>query len=751
MKELSVLVEIEYSRALTAIPTAYQPGIWRYCLYFTGSLLPFMQDTYNRKRIKVNNVIVDHIEYVKFETVNEMRAQLADKDDMGGWVDGDNIVYVRFPFMNPPCMHYSFRYGVMMGFTDNRPVIIDGIMYRPGLLSSPKVEQRADAFTYNRMKFNTATVTVDNTKGQFDNAGFLFGNEFNVLAAKIPPEDENDAARRRVKLLAEAENKQLIPVKKTDEYITLTGKDKEQPKPPVWKLAQYYISNITAGLGAATFHLKDKRERLAAKIPNRQYTEDVYKYIDDKYIDKDMQEAYGKCFGVPGVCLEDKRIFVDKNAKPLVNWDQYHFRLSSQISRVDRIQVKMTSGELPDGKGGFTHVDGWTTVYQRVKPNDGSPDDWDGSYPRWKPGISIGKGPDYYPNGGGVIVKQDTALLSAGMITLPYEVAKKDGKRDNKINDVRMDGVFNDPGKRVKDNEFVTPLDIIKDILYKYANTPYDKQRYNFEIETELAPLNDFEIGVFFDKSVPVYEAIEKLQGGSVIGFQFGVYRDLFTARLDNPNRAISRKIHNIEILHLDEVEVDWNADLYGSYTDIEYAYNYDEKSGRRWIDKSKQRNILEKHRQEKDWSVKTLLAKEEDAQKKSDILLEDFSELQPMIKNIQLSGEKWFDLREYDIVEIDFRIPGEEREKYPHHLIRLISEVGNGRLVAAGKTTNEYVTLINDEKETAGKRDFVGEIRCQILNIETDTQTNITTIDVKVRREIDLWPERGSVFMETY
>ena len=96
--------------------------------------------------------------------------------------------------------------------------------------------------------------------------------------------------------------------------------------------------------------------------------------------------------------------------------------------------------------------------------------------------------------------------------------------------------------------------------------------------------------------------------------------------------------------------------------------------------------------------------------------------------------------MREYDIVEIDFRIPGEEQEKYPHHLIRLISEVGNGRLVAAGSMTNEYVTLINDEKETAGKRNFVGELRCQILNIETDTQTAITTIDVKVRRETDLW-----------
>jgi len=98
--------------------------------------------------------------------------------------------------------------------------------------------------------------------------------------------------------------------------------------------------------------------------------------------------------------------------------------------------------------------------------------------------------------------------------------------------------------------------------------------------------------------------------------------------------------------------------------------------------------------------------------------------------------------LREYDMVEIDFRIPGDERDKYPRHLIKLIEEVGNGRLVTMGRETNEYVTLMSDEKEAAGKRDFVGEIRCYILNVVTDTQTGITTIDVKVRQETDLWPK---------
>jgi hypothetical protein len=229
---------------------------------------------------------------------------------------------------------------------------------------------------------------------------------------------------------------------------------------------------------------------------------------------------------------------------------------------------------------------------------------------------------------------------------------------------------------------------------------------------------------------------LRRIQETSVIGFQFTVYKNLFTARLDNPNREISWKIRNTDILHLDQVEIDWNSDFYGSSTDIEYAYNYNEKTGMRWIDTTQKEKILDMHRQEKDWSAKTLLANEADAQKKSDILLEDFSTLQPLIKNIQLSDKKWFNMRVYDMTEIDFSIPGEEYEKYPHHIIRLISEVGNGRLVTIGRKTGEYVSAINDEKETVGQRNFVGELRCQILMVETDTKSGITTIDVRVKNK---------------
>jgi len=298
MKELALFAEVEHSEELTAIPTIFEAGIWRYSLYATGGILPFMEDTFNRTPVNVSNIIIDNEEYIRFDTLELLREQL--HADKGGWVNGGSVVYVRFPFCNPPYLHYSFKCGILMGFTNGSPLLKDGTMYKPGLLTSPRITHSADTFTYDRMKFNTANISIDNTNGQFDDARKFFGNEFNFK-------------------------------------VGVVGKEEQ----PLKMSAQYYIENILVSLGKADFKLSDKRERLSAKIPNKQYTTGDYPNIDDNLVDKDMQEAYGRCFGVPGVCLEGKSIYVNGVGGEQIK--QYRFRFSSQISRIDRIQVKMTN------------------------------------------------------------------------------------------------------------------------------------------------------------------------------------------------------------------------------------------------------------------------------------------------------------------------------------------------------------------------------------------------------------------------
>ena len=734
MEELTVLAEIEHTESLKAIPSAFQPGIWRYCLYAAGGVLPFMEDTFNRAKIKASNIIIDNEEYARADTLEELRARLPVKD--GGWVNRGSVVYVKFPHFRPPVVFFKYRHGVLEGFTNSSPVMLDGLMYRPGLLTAPVTENSADAFTYDKMKFNSASISFANTDARFDKAGFLFGNEFNLRAGTA--ENRQDAQPRNiVKMIESAGGVKTVSMqKKTGEYVTLIdGEEKQQPSPADYPmLAQYYISNMTVSLDKATFHLKDKRERLSAKIPDKQFTAETlgkdFEYLDDDVKDTDMQEAYGHCFGVPGVCLEGKRVYVNKDAANKTVLPQYRFRFSSEITRIDRIQVKMTAGDVrdPDGPPGSTiRVDGWTTVYQREPPEDAnSLDLWPGDWPadgsgRWKPGLETG---DPEPPGDLETYK------NRGIITLRWDIAKEGGRRENSANETRIDGVFINK---------TTPLEIIPDIMAKYSGFPYAPGKYNIEeIEQELAPLSH-EIGIMFDKPVSVYEAIEKIQGGCVLGFQFCVRENKFTARLDNPNRPEKPEIKAAEILNLDEVEVDWNADLYGTHADIEYAYNYGEQAGRHFIDTDMREAILDLHRVEKEWPASSLLANEESAEKKSNILLEDFAEMCPLIKNIKLSGRKWLALRVYDILPIDFSIHREEQANYAGRIIRLME--GAGRTVSLRKKTGEYVTSIGEEKEVSGGRDFAGKkVRCQILRVEFDTQSGITTIDVRKRERSKEW-----------
>jgi hypothetical protein len=153
----------------------------------------------------------------------------------------------------------------------------------------------------------------------------------------------------------------------------------------------------------------------------------------------------------------------------------------------------------------------------------------------------------------------------------------------------------------------------------------------------------------------------------------------------------------------------------------------------------------------DKEWNSKTLLAEEEWARLKSDILLEDFEELRPLIKNIKVAGEKWLGLgttdpplRVYDITRIDFRIPGKEVDKYPRHIIRLISEVGTERVVGAGGKTDEYVIMNDDKKENLGKREFAGSLRCKVMRVDTDINTGVTVMDVQVTGRNRAWEGRG-------
>jgi hypothetical protein len=101
-----------------------------------------MDLTHNKTPVDVNNIIINQEEYARFDTLEQMREYLSVRDDRGCWVKEGPVVYVRCPNGRPPFVFISRRYGVLEGFTDGKPLLRNGRMYRPGLLSAPKIEQK---------------------------------------------------------------------------------------------------------------------------------------------------------------------------------------------------------------------------------------------------------------------------------------------------------------------------------------------------------------------------------------------------------------------------------------------------------------------------------------------------------------------------------------------------------------------------------------------------------------------------------
>jgi hypothetical protein len=363
---------------------------------------------------------------------------------------------------------------------------------------------------------------------------------------------------------------------------------------------------------------------------------------------------------------------------------------------------------------GNADFDGWTDIYHN--PSYQSEYGWD--WPGWKAGVTAG----------------NLTRFGEGIVGIYWESAHQGEKKDNATNDVRIDAIF---------SEVNSPRDIIKDIIDTYAGKPFIDQNFDMtEFNTELAPLPN--IGICLDKQEDVYALIEKIQKGSILGFQFMGKYDVFTARLDNPNRPQRSDIGTInsdDILNLDEIEVDFNADLYATYTDIMYSKRWytekDESEYLHEVNKSLRQDILDIHRLEKAYEDESLLISQNDAALKGAIILEDFSQIRPVISGIKLFGLKWFDLRIYDIITVDFVLHGDIVDSMPSNVVQLIQFIEQEEVITDWDTDEDDEILVMEPEikpVEKNRRDFIGKMRCQILSREIDPNTGIVTISVRKR-----------------
>jgi hypothetical protein len=651
--QLTTIVELEATNIVLLLPNVYQTPVWLLTLWNTYQKnLPFMSDVdgeYPDKRYEINNILVDY---------DELR-QISSYDDCfkntNTWFLDDNRLFIHYKDDSPP---FKFRYlknGFLYGFTNSKPLLFEMNEYLPELLESQEIEESTDIHKYSRMQFDQASYALKNDTKFFDTLPPILGNEFNVLCG-------------------------------------MEGSPRSEYKP----LRQYFIENYQISLEKAVFSVKDKRERLSFMAPNEVYTMAKYPYIADTLVDKTIQDAYGICSGIPGVCIDENKMFTDTTYTKLVT--HRYFKFARHITSLSLIEVKMS--------------DKWTKIY----PPDETSASW---YMRV-----------INPADGTItIVPVDVEIDSAdGIIGLPIAQAHAEGNIQKGVNSVRANGIFNPQTK---------PGDIIADILGYYGNIPFVDSNINIsEWHYELQSLTD--IGLFIDSQKDGYEWIEEIQGKSIIGFQLLNDFDRFTVRLDNPNRDESFNIDKSEIINLKEVEIDYSGEYYATYAEIGYEYNYSEKTYKKVINKKYQELVMAKHRIENVYNNISLLPDRESAEIKSEMVLRDIMEIRPVLRNIKLFGLNWFDLRIYDIGHIDFSLNIQEIATTPKAIISLIhflnDEKYKSKAVELSKKKSEAI-LLNSTK--VNKRNFLGEMRCQILRCARDPLTGITTIDVRQRERI--------------
>jgi hypothetical protein len=635
-----MLVDVRIGKSsLVKDATCLRAGLWRFLAYSPqNTLLPFMSRTTTilLYATYVDEVTVDYIIY-------ERAGTFADLAPGRFFQDGTVCYFIVFDYNVPWAFPEGIRIAFAIGLTTGASYLRDMVLYRGGLNYYPTIKETADNIEAAKMKFNTGSITLDNTGGVYDDAYSYFGNPVKVFM-------RDDGA--------------------------------------VYPLYEYYIKNINAKLTEATLTLGDKRERLSQKIPLDKFTLENYPYMQNpgnpeqksKNLGKIMADAYGYCINIPAVCIDQFQVYESGSSGALKSFRT--FKVCRKITRLDKVMVKMTQ---PDGDTGSKEV--WTD----------------------QKALGHIRSIDY--NSGEFTMNVAYCMPPFTDYSVP------------EIFDVVVAGVFGLP------ESDCTPAKIIADILLIYGGIAFNDKYYNTEIfNSELSPLA--RVGICINKEKDIFSVIEQIQNASNYSFQFVTDFDRFSAKRNDNGRQIKARIKEADILELSNVEYDTNTDEYATIIDIGYNQNYLDDINERIIDKSNRDKILILYNVEKSYSVDSYLYNKADAEQKVSLLAKYFSGVHPVINNITLFGKAWFDLRCYDIVDIDLR----RTENVPKHENVIIKSFGESRNVrnimgVENAENRSFVTVDFNKQESV--RPFIGRIKAKIISVEKNTKNETVKINV--------------------
>lgn len=195
--------------------------------------------------------------------------------------------------------------------------------------------------------------------------------------------------------------------------------------------------------------------------------------------------------------------------------------------------------------------------------------------------------------------------------------------------------------------------DVIKDLFDRYAGISYGSANYDTTEwaaeETSLAP-----IGIVFDESIKLYEAIRRVQAESSVGFRFEFLPSgLRTIRIDDWSRTTRWHIENLDIQNMTDITVDTDTSLIAAIFKVKYDKSYESGRFVGYTDETDSDTVFQKFRQRRTRTIETSLTSEAHAQLRSAYERERFTDIHGSCK-IRLIGAEYLQARIYDTITIE-------------------------------------------------------------------------------------------------
>ena len=235
--------------------------------YFTT--LYGAEDLTNKQTINIKAIVVD-IE--NFYAIQTSIVDCEDNEESFYFDITEQMLYIHFNHDISP-FAVLVEYGKVYGYTNDEIRNFNGIDYLPLVKSIPIFSIKVDPLRYTQQSFYGGDIIMNNNPidGSNNNASFDSNEEFTGNDVYIYFGENGDSY--------------------TDLLL----------------IANNYIVNTIISMDEVIVKTKDKREQQSTEVPT-----DTFSLTDFPDMDEDLDgeikpDAYGRCLGVPGICINSEQ------------------------------------------------------------------------------------------------------------------------------------------------------------------------------------------------------------------------------------------------------------------------------------------------------------------------------------------------------------------------------------------------------------------------------------------------------------